>query len=221
MWVIHLFHNGRILALILSATLLGLVPSSSVALSLTFEGLTDGEAVQSQYALQGAVFNGAYAAISADQGGSLNQIDFPPTSNYTVVTNVPLDDALPIAGMMTVTFSTPLSRVEGYFAYSDTDPSASNGSNLVVSAYSFLNPTALVNQFSFSENLGSPLLVQLSGLETIGSLKITGEDGSVFTLDDLVGDKASGLTVPEPDTLWLFLGGLVGLLRYRRLARFF
>lgn len=142
MFIRHISGNIRLFWVIVMTALLGMSPCASVAFTITFEGLADGDPVANQYASQGVTFTGVYTAASGAVGGTLNEIDFPPTSGDTVLTNDPLTGITP-PDVMTIAFGSPLSQLSAYFIYYiDTDGAGSPGS-LLISAYTDSNQTLL------------------------------------------------------------------------------
>lgn len=139
-------------------------------------------------------------AITA--GVSLNEFEFPPRSGSVVV----FDDG----GAITINFATPVSSVGGYFTYV---------AGLSFSAFDSSNNLLGTDLASFASNLalsGDPgsspneFLSFTSSGGLIARVVIAGDPaGGSFTMDDLTIDV--GNTVPEPKTLALLMGGLLGL----------
>lgn len=198
--------SGR-LAIVALLWLLGGIPSAA-AVVIDFEGLLDGELVQTQYAALGLTFGNATALTA---GVSLNELENPPHSGQNVV----FDDG----GPMLISFATPVSSIFGYFTYA---------SRLLFAAFDSMNvPVGLtMSLFSNNQSLsGEPgsLPNELLGISFAGgisSIVITGDlSGGSFTLDDLTFDRVPGRPVSEPTSLALLLAlGLVAL-RRRRGAR--
>jgi hypothetical protein len=197
-------NNLRILCLALS--LIGVIPGAAYASTIiTFESLTDGENVSTQF--PGLTFTNA-TILSAGIG--LNEFEFPPTSG----TNVAFDSAGPIR----VAFDTPVTEFGAFFTYLEQ-----------VSLQAFDSGDVLVGSASssFSSNLamsGDPgstpnELLQLAFWGGIASVTITGNlSGQSFTMDDLTLTPLNPVPVPEPGTFSLFAIGAAGLGRrwYRR-----
>jgi hypothetical protein len=203
-------HRGKQLAtaVILGAASMVAWPQVSEAVFIDFEGLSDLEAITTQYAAEGVLFEDAVALISGLEGGTLNEVEFPPASGITVLSHEFIDG---IPTPVTVRFSpSPFSAVSGLFTYAtpvDTlFVSAFNPSgNLLITVSSAFNDnTALVGDPGSSPNE----LIQISGVGPIGRLVIDGQGGE-WTLDDFAGTP-----IPEPSTAVLFGIALAGLSGY-------
>jgi len=205
--------HKTILSSLLFAGLFLSLPSSARAVTINFEGLVDFETVTTQYAGQGVTFVNATAAV-APPDGTLNEIDFPPTSGVTLLTN--FDNVLNDFGAITITFGPySMTSVSGYFTYGDY---GLTGDALSVSAFS---PTDAINPLltlTLIENFGSTALLSFSGIGLIASLTAIGGSGSYFTLDDLTV-QPFGTVVPEPSTWLLISVGLAGLGLRTRIAK--
>lgn len=214
----NFFAGRKVAASILASVVLAFFSNANAAFLINFEGIADGDPITTQYFQQGVTFLGgsAYAAVSGAVGGSLNEIDFPPTSNDTVLTNVAFDTSgnPTIFDAISIQFTSPLSQVSGYFVYGGSQA-------LVISAYTDSSFATLVDTKSLGENLGIPSLVNLSGSESIGYLRITGDTDSQFTLDNLSGTPYQSHVIAEPNTLLLLFGTLpllvVFLNRFRQI----
>ncbi|MBX9660407.1 MAG: hypothetical protein K2X00_17755 [Nitrospiraceae bacterium] len=173
----------------------------SAATIINFDGLSDSENVTSQFA--GLTFSNTTALTS---GVSLNEFEFPPRSDFTVVT----DDG----GVISILFSSPVLSVSGYFTYLTrlnltAFDSGNNqvgqvvslfGSNLVLSG----DPGSSANE-----------LLAVSFAEGIARVTISGDPlGGSFVFDDLTVEPLA-TTVPEPSSALLFISGVlaVGVLR--------
>lgn len=194
---------------ILAVALALFIPIKSWATTINFDNLTDSTAVTNQYSSQGATFLNATVLTS---GISLNEYDFPPHSGNNVV----FDDGGPI----TITFSSPMSQVGGYFTYSEP---------LTLTAYDNSGATLGSVNSAWSSNMAYPgdgdpgsspnELLQLSFSNEISSLVVSGDPaGYSFTMDDFTFTSNSpAAPVPEPGSLALCLG-LLGTWFIKRLC---
>lgn len=196
-------------SLLLSVALL-IAPAAAQAVIIDFEGLQDFEPVTNQYFSKGVTFTNAVAAV-APPDGTLNEIDFPPTSGVTVVTNESTGGDFapdPVVEML-IEFDQSVSSVSGYFVYSDL---LNTGQPLTVSIFQIQFAQAIATSTLF-DNLGNPNFISFSGYGPIDSLRIGGGEGSFFTLDDLAFQKVGSAVVPEPSTLLLLTLGALGVVR--------
>lgn len=187
------------------------------AVFLDFEGLVDLEQVTSQFNAQGVEFSNATAAL-AFPFGSLNEINFPPVSGVTLLTNeIDTDfDTFPDStGDMGISFGLgSFSNVSAYMTYADY---GFTGDPLSVMAFSPTDTITPILTLTVFENLGSSQFVSFSGIGPIGSLLLQGGAGSYFTLDNLSFFQVQNSTIiPEPST-WLLMcaGFLVYFLGYK------
>jgi hypothetical protein len=200
------------MAALVLASVLG-APVGAGAAVIDFEGLSDLEALTSQYA--GLTFAGATALVSGAIGGSLNEFDFPPRSGDVVVTDE--------SGPFSITFDAPVGAVAGFFTYAAglTIQAFDSSSVLIGSASSlFTNNTAggLGDVGS-----GPNEFIEFAAAVGIKSVVFTGlAGGNSFVLDDLTitplrDPDPDPDPVPEPATLSLL--GLAGALAARRAQR--
>jgi hypothetical protein len=197
---------GRLLRTIVFATVAILVARSTAsATTITFETLSDGDAVTNQFS--GVHFTDA-TVLSA--GISLNELEFPPHSGNNVV----FDDGGPI----TIVFDSVLTLFQGYVTYGvSLTANAYDTSHAVLGSYTslFSNNEALSGDPSSSPNE----LVSFSSLTGISSVTITGDPGGgSFVLDDVTFSllPAPGPAVPEPGTLSLLMTGIALGVRDRK-----
>jgi hypothetical protein len=174
--------------------------STSIARAdvITFEGLSDSTSVNTQYL--NLVFSNA-TAITSDV--TLNEFEFPPNSGVNVV----FDDG----GPMSITFTTPVLSVGGYFTYS---------TRITIVAYDAANipiatmTSAFDNNEALSGDPGSQPneFIVFSMPSGISRITITGSlTGSSFVMDDL-----TFTAIPEPGTIFLLLTGSGMLAAFRK-----
>lgn len=172
---------------------------------ITFEGLSDGTPVTTQYT--NVLFSNA-TAITA--GASLNELEFPPHSGVNVV----FDDG----GPMSLTFTTPVLSFSGYFTYStQLTLVAFDASNVPIATMT----SAFGNNEALSGNAGSHPneLISFSIPNGIARIVITGSPGGgSFVMDDATFTTGTPTAVPEPSSIVLLLTGAGGgiLARFRK-----
>lgn len=191
-----------ITTLFMQALLLGSATHSQAVL-IDFESVADntglGVTVTNQFSVQGVTFASA-VALTAQL--SLNEIDFPPHSGSTVVSNTN-------SGIMRLDFAAPLLDIGGFFTYS-----LGTSNKLLLQAYDIDGNLLGTRSSTFSDNtadiFGEPgsspnEFLQLAHIGAIHRLDINGQGGD-FTLDDLQFTPGIGATpsVPEP-AIWFFL----------------
>jgi fermentation-respiration switch protein FrsA (DUF1100 family) len=195
---------------VLRCTLLVLVVSLwSVAaqagpIALDFESLADGEDVTTQFLTNGVTFTGAMALLAGANGGSLNDLEFPPASGAVV-----LFDSAP--GGMRIDFLDPVSSVAGFFTYA---------APVTLTAYSGLTVVGSVTS-AFGANTfftGNPTneLLQFVYEDGITAITLMGDPlGGSFALDNLTAQAAEA-TVPEPGAVCLLMTGAAMVVARRR-----
>lgn len=169
-------------------------PGFSGATTIDFETLQDNASVSNQFAAQGVTFSNA---ISLTAGLSLNEIDFPPHSGVTAIS----EDFSPL----NIQFSSDASNISAYFTYA---------SQLTFSAYDLGG--SLIGTFINAglDNLGTSELINLS-FTGVRSLTIQGALPNSYTLDDLSFNTAT-VNTPIPGALFLFASGLMGIVLSKR-----
>lgn len=193
-------------------------PTLSRALLINFESVADniglGITVTNQFSAQGVTFTNATALTA---GLSLNEIDFPPHSGTTVVSNI--NNAV-----LRLDFASPLLDVGGFFTYSLANPN-----KLLLQAFDINGILLGSRNSAFSDNtadiFGEPgsspnEFLQLSNIGAIRRLDISGS-GESFTLDDLqfTPGTIDNSRVPEPNPYFLFLIGVGCFFIYRVASR--
>jgi hypothetical protein len=191
-FVVGRFCSAVLLALSLYATTLSL---QAALVTLDFEGLPDSTILTTQY--PGLTFSNAIVLAA---GISLNEFEFPPHSG----TNIASDNN----GPMSIMFSSPITSFSGYFTYAEPlTLQALNAASVqvAVAVSAFSNNEALSGDAGSSPNE----FLQVSSAGGISSLTITGDlAGGSFVLDDATFTSGSS-TVPEPNSLALFLSGSI------------
>jgi hypothetical protein len=175
--------------LVLAALLLALArPAAASTVTYDFEGYADSTSLTTQIA--GLTFANA---LILKAGIGLDETQFPPHSGSNGV----LDDG----GAIRIDLAAPVSAIGAWFTYL---------TRVTFSAYDSSNTLLGSSASLFTENYigsgsgGSPneYIGFVSATGNIARVVITGDpSGSSFVMDDL--------TVPEPGTLALVLGGLV------------
>jgi hypothetical protein len=164
----------RLFAAALPLLFAAAVPASLDAanITVTFEGLADSTVLATQYS--GLTFSNA---IILSAGISLNEFEFPPHSG----SNVASDNGGPV----TITFSSPVESVSGYFTYgvSLTIQAFDGSNNLLASAVSRFSSNEALSGVAGSQP-NEPLAVNTS--VNISKVVITGAvGGTSFTMDDM------------------------------------
>jgi hypothetical protein len=192
-----------------SGLLLSSVPSHAYVITFDDPGFPDlrdsiglGVIVQDEFSALGITFSNTVALTA---GISLNEIEFPPRSGDIVVANAGLS-------IMSLVFSIPVMSAGGFFTYSIP------GGSLLLTAYDEGGNPMGQTGASYSDNTAGGFgdagsspneFLQIAGVGPIYRLDIDGGAGS-FSLDDFTA------AVPEPSSLLLFLGGLVGIVAWKQ-----
>lgn len=199
----------RIATIVGLAGLCLLAPSANAQTTiLDFEGLADSASVTNQYTPQGVTFQANTTALVAGIG--LNDVDFPPHSGVTVVT----DDGGAISGL----FATPVSDFGGFFTYAQ---------QITLTALDAGGMVLATVQSSGANNSNGPggsatpnEFLSVASVTPIARFTISGDpNGGSFVLDDF---QFTPQAVPEPSaaaTALLGIGGAFLLLRRRFTAR--
>lgn len=144
----------------------------AATVTLTFEGFADRTVLTNQYS--GMTFSNA---IILSSGITLNELEFPPHSG----TNVASDNG----GAITISFSSAVQSVSGYFTYSQA---------LTMQAFDVSNNpiTTVTSRFSNNEAISGVSgsapgeLMVINSAVNIGKVVITGAAGGTsFTMDDV------------------------------------
>ena len=168
---------------------------------IDFESFSDFEPVTNQ--IPGVTFSNT-TALQA--GVSLNEFEFPPASGSIAA----FDDF----GPMELIFDMPITDFFGRFTYTTKiNLLAYDSSNLLVDSVMSMFDSNL----ALSGDPGS------APSETLGVSSLTGISRVVIQGDlsggSFVGDDFRADAIPEPGTLPLLLGGLVGVILRQRFAR--
>lgn len=181
----------------------------AAAVTLNFEGLADLDPVTTQFA--GLTFTNTTALISGAEGGSLNELEFPPKSGVTVVS----DDG----GLITISFDKPVAAASGFFTYV---------APLTITALDALLAPVATTTSLFASNLaesGDPgsspnELLTIAFAGGFSSLTLLGAaDGASFALDDftfVLAPVVSAAETPVPAAVVLATAALVAAAGWQR-----
>lgn len=197
----HCFRHALVLLIAL--------PVLSRAALLDFEELQDQEVVTTQYSASGVTFNSFLALQSGAIGGSLNESEFPPYSDFTIIAGT--------SNLSEILFSRRLLSFSAYFTYTGPITVTAFDGNAIISSASSQFGTNL----AFSGDPGSsPNELFSLNLPTGADRIAISADGIDYTLDNLnfvLADPAA--SVPEPSALLLTGGGFALLIRRSRHRR--
>lgn len=195
----------RIAPLVIAACLAA-APVSASPVLIDFDSLQEGDLVTGQF--DGVTFSGAMVYTSGAIGGSLNEFELPPHSDFNAIVDT--------GSEIEATFATGATSVGAFITYSEiVTMTAYNGSVVLGSVTSQFS-----SNLGLSGDLGStPNEVFLfTSLTPITRVTFTGNPaGGSFVLDDFSADllDASPTPVPEPATATLVVLGGAALLFIR------
>src|ERR1035437_5082251 len=164
---------------------------------MNFDSLSDLESVTTQYQpTLGVVFQNAIVLKSGAVGGSLNELDFPPHSDFNVI----FDNGGPII----IDFAPAVVSISGFFTYNTALLMQAFGAshNLLGSAGS----GCASNFVSAGSGCTPNEAIGIAGLGDIAEVIVTGDAaGFSFALDDLTFDRSVEAPVPEPASFVLLI----------------
>lgn len=173
-------------------------PVNAAPILVDFEAQVDLEALTTQYSALGLVFAGATVLTAGADGGSLNDVDFPPYSGH----NVAFDSS---AGGIRVDFTTGATEVSGRFTYAEpVTMTAFAGANVLGSVTSQFSQNLAIGPNAANELLSLAFATPMTHVV----LSASGV-GASFTLDDFFVNTVDTQSVPEPATAALLLLGAV------------
>ena len=160
------------------------------------EGSTPGE--------QGVTFTNAVVYTSGAIGGSLNESDFPPHSDF----NVAFDDP---TGPMVLEFSTPIVSFSAFFTYNaQLTLTALDGGSTVDTETSSTSANFTSAPGTPNEQLTLSFAGGFNRVEILGSVS-----GFSFAIDDITAETRGVVVAPEPASMWLLGLGAAALIRRR------
>lgn len=169
-------------------------------ITLNFDSLKDSVKVTTQFA--GLTFSNATTLTA---GVTLNEFEYPPKSGSNALVND--------AGAMTITFTLPVTSIEGYFTYDSRltlTAFDANGNQIGSLSSQFLSNLAL------SGAAGSKPNELLSFSAAGGIARIVISTSGSFALDDFRYNTTTAAPVPEPATVSLLASGGLLLLGLRK-----
>jgi hypothetical protein len=191
------------LGVVFLAACLSTLPAPAAAAPITIDFEDDGFFDLETVTQIGEVtFSNTLLVTDPANGGSLNEVDFPPHSGFNVITE--------FGGPMTISFLNPVDTFGAFI---------SHAADLTINFYG-VGGGLLGAVSSATPTLGSHELFA-TALTGISFLTFTSAIGAgSFTLDDLSFNTVDGTEpIPEPSTLLLVGTGVAALVRRRYTQR--